>query len=204
MSQAEAVGSVTDWIEQFRSGNQEAVEQIWRRYCARLVGLAKKQLRAMRPSDADPEGVADEAFCAFCSGLEQGRFRDLVHRDDLWRLLSAIVFHVAQHEAQKQLAQKRGGDRTIANDPAGLSDVPSREPTPEEATAVLDTWRYLLARLSSDRQREIVRLHMEGCTLGEIAGRIRCALRTVERDHEKALRILAAEAERLGPEETQT
>ena len=84
-----------------------------------------------------------------------------------WRLL--------RREGQ----QKRGGGADFGE--AELDGIVGPEPTPEFAAEVAEEYRRLLAALA-DRELESVALwKMEGYTNAEIAGRLGCAPRTVER-----------------------
>src|SRR5262249_33514107 len=84
-------GSVTFWIGQLKAGDPKAVQPLWERYFDRLVRLARKRLRGVRGSAADEEDVALSAFNNFCQAAVQGRFPDMLDRDDLWRLLVVIT-----------------------------------------------------------------------------------------------------------------
>ena len=66
--------SVTQWIDRLKAGDPDAAQELWERYFRRLVGLARKKLRAAPRRAADEEDVALSAFDSFCRGAEQGRF----------------------------------------------------------------------------------------------------------------------------------
>src|SRR4051794_30533240 len=109
-------GSVTRWIGDLRSGGDAAAQQLWERYSARLVGLARGRLRAARRAGAieDEEDAALSAFDSFCRGAAAlGRFPDLADRDDLWRLLVVITVRKALGQLESQGARKRGGGRLL-------------------------------------------------------------------------------------------
>src|ERR1044072_3703651 len=92
--------SVTGWIGQVQGGAGEAAQQLWHRYFGRLVGLARLKLRGAPCRVADEEDVALSAFDSFCRGAEQGRFPQLLHRDDLWELLVTSTAREARDLAQ--------------------------------------------------------------------------------------------------------
>ena len=64
------VGSVTCWIGGLKAGDEAAAQQLWERYFARMVGLAREKLRAGRRGDlgSDEEDAALSAFDSFCTG----------------------------------------------------------------------------------------------------------------------------------------
>ena len=156
-----------------------------------LVGLAARKLRGVPRRAADEQDVALSAFASFCRGLEAGRFPQLRDRNNLWALLVTITAQGAQlirHEGQ----QKRGGnavlDEAALKDPASsgsgllsLEHVIDNEPTPEFAAEVADEYRRLLACLPDDELQSVAQWKMEGHTNEEIAARLGCALRSVER-----------------------
>src|SRR6266403_2686702 len=75
--------SVTRWIDRLKAGDPDAAQKLWERYFRRLVGLARKKLRAAPRRAADEEDVALSAFDSFCRGAGQDRFPQLHDRLDL-------------------------------------------------------------------------------------------------------------------------
>ena len=59
-------GSVTCWLQQLQAGDQTAAQELWNRYFARLVGLARSKLRGA------PRRAADEMLMG--AGRESGVF----------------------------------------------------------------------------------------------------------------------------------
>jgi len=66
--------SVTQWIDRLKGRRPGRGPEDLERYFRRLVGLARKKLRAAPRRAADEEDVALSAFDSFCRGAEQGRF----------------------------------------------------------------------------------------------------------------------------------
>jgi len=66
-------GSGTHWLQFLQAGEDSAAQQIWERYCPRLVGLAREKLHGTDRRMADEEDVALSVFDSFCRGIEQGR-----------------------------------------------------------------------------------------------------------------------------------
>jgi DNA-directed RNA polymerase specialized sigma24 family protein len=185
--------SVTFLIGQLKAGDGQAVQQLWERYYGRLVGLARMKLRGAQRRIADEEDVALSAFDSFCRGAENNRFPRLGDRDDLWQLLMVVTIRKAidlrQHEARK----KRGGGAAPVGGNSqsdALDQVEGREPSPEFAAQVADECQRLLTRLDDPELRQIAVWKMEGYTNEEIASRMSCVERTVERKL-KLIRVLA-------------
>jgi hypothetical protein len=86
-------GSVTHWLGALRGGELDAAQPLWERYFARLVRLAQARLRTNRRPRAaeDEEDAALSAFDSFCPPRLRVASPRLDDRDDLWRLLVAII-----------------------------------------------------------------------------------------------------------------
>ena len=181
-------GSITRWLGQLKAGAADAVEPLWERYFRRLVGLARARLQGTPRRAADEEDVALSAFDSFCRGAEDGRFPQLADRDNLWRLLVTLTARKAYQLAQHEGRQKRGGHRVPGEGappgPAEEGDVArflDPHPTPQFAAQVAEEYQRLLASLPGADLRSVAQWKMEGFTNDEIAAKLGCALRSVER-----------------------
>jgi DNA-directed RNA polymerase specialized sigma24 family protein len=173
-------GSVTGWVDGLRDGDPAAARKLWGRYFGRLVGLARRRLRGTPRRGADEEDVALSAFDSFRRGAERGRFPDLGDRDDLWRLLVVITARKAGRLARYESRLKRGGG--ASQDPEQeVGGLVGREPSPEFAAQVAEECQQLLGLLGDGELRRVALWKMEGWTNEEIAGRLGCVPRTVER-----------------------
>src|SRR5262249_36556063 len=72
-----SLGSVTNWIGELKAGNSATAQELWERYFARMVELARKKLHASPRRAADEEDVALSAFDSFWRGAAQERFPKL-------------------------------------------------------------------------------------------------------------------------------
>jgi DNA-directed RNA polymerase specialized sigma24 family protein len=145
----------------------------------------------MRCRKADEEDVVLSAFDSFCRRAEQGRFPDLHDRDNLWRLLLEITECKACKLARDEGRLKRGagkvrGDFVLLSPggsaaAAGFDRFAGREPTPSFAVEVAEEFRRLLDQLEDATLQSIALWKMEGLTNEEIAARLDCAVKTVER-----------------------
>jgi DNA-directed RNA polymerase specialized sigma24 family protein len=181
-----AAGSVTQWLGEAQAGDPAAAQQLWERYFGRLVALARVKLQWGPRGMADEEDVALSAFDSFYRGAQQGRFPQLGDRDNLWRLLVVITARKAANLKRDANRQKRGGGRadgeSVGRDhDAELEVVLGREPSPEFATQIAEECQRLLGSLGEEPLRTIALAKMEGYTNDEIAQKLRCAPRTVER-----------------------
>jgi DNA-directed RNA polymerase specialized sigma24 family protein len=142
--------------------------------------------------------VALSAFNSFCRSARSGRFPQLGDRDDLWRLLVLLTARKASHLRRDQGRQKRGGgvrQRSGAKPPAGpdgaaappvadvapLEEIVGREPSPQFAAEVAEECRRLLTALGDADLEAVALWKMEGYENTEIAAKLGCAPRTIER-----------------------
>jgi DNA-directed RNA polymerase specialized sigma24 family protein len=181
-------GSITHWIAEVKDGDSAGARGIWTRFFPRLVRLARKQIRGVSRGMADEEDVALSALDSFCRAAGKGRYPDLADRESLWRLLLQMTLNKAMSLARYESRQRRGGGRVrslthkqVASDDQILAEIVGKEPTPEFAAMMADECRRLLEKLGDPQLREVAVAKMEGCSNREIAQRLDCALRTVER-----------------------
>jgi RNA polymerase sigma factor (sigma-70 family) len=164
-----------------------AAQALWERYFPRLIELARAKLRGTPLGAADEEDVALSAMHTFFQAVTRGRIPQLDNRDDLWRALVLITAGKAIDQRRRTRSLKRGGAGSGDETPRGpvdfqaLEEVIGTEPDPAFAAQLADELEILLARLSDDRLRAIALLKLEGLTHEEIASRLECSLRTVNR-----------------------
>jgi DNA-directed RNA polymerase specialized sigma24 family protein len=195
--------SVTEWIEHLKGGDGDAARHIWQRYHAGLVRLACQHLAGVRRAAADEEDVVLSAFHSFCQAVEAGRFPRLNDRDDLWRVLVCLTERKAIDLVRGQQRLKRGGASVEGEsglpggaDAGGLDALPSREPAPDFAAQVAEECQRLLELLGDDQLRAVALHKLEGYANEEIAARLGCALRTVERKLKLIRELWEAEVSR--------
>jgi DNA-directed RNA polymerase specialized sigma24 family protein len=177
-------GSVTRWLAPLQDGDHAAIEQLWRRYFARLVALARHKLADAPQGKADAEDVALSAFDSFCRNAERGRFPELNDRDGLWRLLVVITARKASHLRRDELRQKRGGGALVDAGGEGeglLAAALSREPDPAFAALAAEQHRRLMEVLGDDELRQVAQCRLEGDSVEEIAQRLGYVGRSIKR-----------------------
>lgn len=167
-------GSITRWILGTRAGDPTAIRALWQRYFPQLVALARDKLRGTPCKAADEEDVALSALDSFFHAAQEGRFPDLADRHDLWRLLFWIT-------ARKVIDLRRREGRQPPLEDGELEQVIGDGPTPEFAAAMAEEYRRLLEKLGHEHLRTIAVAKMEGYSNAEIAQRLDCSVRTVER-----------------------
>ncbi len=186
------IESVAQWIGQLKAGDPVAAQRLWERYYDRLVRLVRGKLHGVPRRTADEEDVALSAFDSFCQGAAAGRFPLLADRDNLWPLLVLIASRKVCDLAEYQRRQKRGGGRVRGESGlrgpgdgsavrGGLDHLAGEAPTPELVAQVAEEYTRLLDLLGDEQLRSVALWKMEGYTNEEIAGKLGCVLRTVER-----------------------
>jgi DNA-directed RNA polymerase specialized sigma24 family protein len=184
-----AAGSVTLYLERLEAGDRAALQALWERYFARLVGLARKKLRGAPRQCGDEEDAALSAFKSFWRGVEAGRFPRLDDRHDLWQVLVMLTLRKAANLARHDRAEKRGGGRvqsaSAVEEPAeeeggALAELIGREPDPAFAAEVAGECGRLLGLLPGDELRDVALWKMEGYSNQEIAAKLGRSVSRVE------------------------
>ncbi len=178
----ESNGSVTHWIEQLKDDDEDAAQQLWERYYGQLVRLCHKKLGDQPRRIADEEDVALSAFSSFVQGVRKGRFPQLNDRNSLWRVLVVIATRKAvdqwHHDHRKKRGEGKVQDEAVLKD---IGQIVGREPTPEFAATVAEECQLLLGLLTQPTLRDIAVWKLQAYTNEEIADRLGCVPRTIER-----------------------
>jgi RNA polymerase sigma factor (sigma-70 family) len=167
--------SVTQLIRAAEQDRASAVGPLLAVYFDRLVQLARRRLQGVPGLGGYDEDVALRSFYSVYRRLrDPQRPLRLTGPDDLWRLLAARTIS----RAIDLIRRHRTGEVPGEDD---LDQLLTREPTPEEAAATSDECRHLLDLLDEPGLRQIALWKVEGYTNEEIAARLDCVPRTVER-----------------------
>ncbi len=174
-----------------KAGDVVVGQQLWQHYIERLVRLASRKLGDASKKVSDEEDVVLSAFNALLQGVAEGRFARLDDRDDLWQLLVMLTERRAIGVRRREQAEKRGGgdvrgESALAgprgSGSPGLGQVAGVEPTPEFAAQMAEDVAQRLATLGGQPQlQQIACDKMAGYTNTEIAQRLECSIRSVER-----------------------
>ncbi len=172
---AVASQSITRLIRAVQDGSRSAVGPLLSAYFDRLVRLASKRLRNLPGLGGYDEDVALRSFQSVYQRLrDPARRLDLAGRDDLWRLLATRTISRAIDLIRRHRPAEVPGDFDV-------TQLLSGEPTPDEAVELADECRRLLDALEEPELRQIALWKAEGYTNEEIAARLDCVPRTVER-----------------------
>jgi RNA polymerase sigma factor (sigma-70 family) len=167
--------SVTRLIRAAQDDRASAVGPLLAVYFDRLVRLARRRLQGLPGMANYDEDLALRSFYSVYRRIrDPERPLQVTGRDDLWRLLAARTIC----RAIDLIRRHRPGEVPGEHD---LERLLTREPTPEEAAAMADECRRLLDLLGEPELRQIALWKVEGYTNEEIAARLDCVPRTVER-----------------------
>jgi RNA polymerase sigma factor (sigma-70 family) len=189
-------GSVTRLIRILRSDDTAerdlAARLIWQRYFHSLLELARSNLARRIRRRADEEDVLQSMYKSFCLRQQNGEF-DLASRDELWKLLVTITIRKARNTAKAHQRDRRdvareqtvtdGGEPVPAN--WLLEQMDAAGPSPAEAAVLTEALERRLEALDDPELRQIALWRLEGYTNREVADRLDCTERSVERRLER-------------------
>lgn len=185
-------GSVTRWLDLLRQGKSDtekesAVEPLWRRFFSLLVSAAESDLAHSTRRVYDEEDAALSGFYGAVAALIEGRYLEAVNRESLWRLLLASVQRKIRLRSQYDAQASRDASMTLTEDgleqehAVTLDDFPSRPLVFDLHNELAETLAILLASITDDSVRSTAMLKLEGCSDSEVAKRLNCSRRTVQR-----------------------
>jgi RNA polymerase sigma factor (sigma-70 family) len=183
--------SVTRLIRAAQEGRASAVGPLLAVYFDRLVQLARKRLHDLPGMVNYDEDLALRSFYSVYRRVQDPeRPLQLTGRDDLWRLLATRTISRTIDLIRQRRPAEVPGDHD-------LEQLLTREPTPEEAAATADECRRLLDMLKEPELRQVALWKVEGHTNEEIAARLDCVSRTVERKVRRIKTLWKHELEEL-------
>jgi DNA-directed RNA polymerase specialized sigma24 family protein len=183
---------ITAWILKLKAGDAQAPQVIWDRYIEALIPKVRRKLEGIPRRAADEEDVAISAMHSFFRGVAGGRFPKLDDRDDLWKVLVTIAARKAVAARRRHFRLKNGGGKVggesaffatadAAGSNAGLAQLLGPSPSPDFSAEVAETCERLMARLDDEALRATALLKLESYTNEEIADKLQCTVRSVER-----------------------
>jgi RNA polymerase sigma-70 factor (ECF subfamily) len=171
-------------MARLRAGDEGAAARIFRRFARRLIGLAHHRLDTLVRQKVDPEDIVQSVFKSFFARQAENPY-DLESWDSLWSLLACITarkcghrighFHAACRDVRRDLPALDLADPST-NDWKAVA----RDPTPAEASILVDTLESLMRDLS-ERDRGILTLTLQGCSAPEVCAQLGCSERTIRR-----------------------
>lgn len=182
--------SIVAWISGLKAGNSSCAYRLYNDVYDKLVRMSKQRMAGMTPRWADEEDVALSVFQSFCERAAASQFPKLDNRDDLWKILVTLTCRKVRDYVRFDRRLKRGGgavrgesvfgEAGDSNNP-GMQAVGGNELAPGMALFIAEESQRLLDSLQDDTLAQIAVWKMEGFTDQDIATKLDCAVRTVER-----------------------
>ncbi|MGD9635801.1 MAG: ECF-type sigma factor [Pirellulales bacterium] len=177
-----SAGSITQLIPELRERGQLAIEQLWRRYVARIEGVARPIVAGLEPGAGDEQDIAQSAFFAFCEAAANGQAPQLENRNELWSLLATIARRKATDRVRHALRERRGGG--LRREACATLEISDEGPSVSQVAALEEVLQGLFEKLRNhddSRLESIALMRLEGATVEEIALRHDCTPRTIQR-----------------------
>jgi DNA-directed RNA polymerase specialized sigma24 family protein len=170
----EASPSITRLIRAIQDDRASAVSTLLALYFDRLVQLARTRLSNLPGMAGFEEDISLRSFHSVYQRVrDTSRPLQMSSRDDLWRLLATRTISGAIDLIRRHRPGEVPGNFDVEL-------LLARDPTPEEAAEMADECRRVLDLVDPQR-RQIALWKVEGHTNEEIAARLDCVERTVER-----------------------
>lgn len=185
-------------LDRWKSGDEQAAQEIFDRYLSRLTALARTRLSPRMARRVDPEDIVQSAYRSFFRAAADDRYV-LERSGDLWRLLAAIVMNKLHGQVEFHSAQKRsikveesmmsggkdGNSRPMINPEAFV-----KAPSATEMLGITEELELVMSELPAAHRR-ILELSLQGHDVSEIAADIERSERTVRRALENVRTLLA-------------
>ena len=166
-------------IADFKDGDEAALAALHQRYWPKLVNIARSRLKRAPIRHVDEEDVAQSALIGFYNTVRNQRAGQLENREQLLALLSHIVACKAINQIQNAMTLKRGQGKVTSLTP--LAFLASDEsPTASHEAILQDCYEHHVGGLP-DELRPFAETHLAGLSNAEIAKKLDCVERTVER-----------------------
>lgn len=175
--------SITEQIAALKNGDEQAVRLIWDRFYNRVCALARQRLLNTRKREFDEEDIAQSAFQALLMGAQNGSFRQLHSRNDIWQLLAVITSRKVANMRRRQGTRNEAGESALAHGidgQVGGNDVLGNSSNEEFVETLTSACEALFAKLDA-RLQTVALLKFKGHTNAEIGESLNRSEKSVER-----------------------
>jgi RNA polymerase sigma factor (sigma-70 family) len=173
---------VTLWIAAAKDRDPEAEQSLWNHYFQRVIRYARSRMFVLQGTVYDEEDAAVSALNSLFRGMQTSRFPRLDDRHNFWRLLTLITKRKMRAQWRRESADRRSKPSpAVITEEISIHDIISDDPTPDFVAQMMDETEHLLSKLDDERLRRIAVMKLDGLTNDEIAERLQCATRTVQR-----------------------
>ena len=184
-----------DLAHDYQAGSESAAQELFDRYCNKLLQLAKRRIGHRLNGRFDADDVVQSAFRTFFVRLRNDEF-EFANADDLFKLLVRLTVRKTLRRIEHHRAAKR--DATAELVPTGDGSDPfarlaGHTPAPEMEVALIDEFEQFMGQLQPF-ERQVLELKVQGHSSTEIAEKLGTYDRKVRRAIER-LESLATETE---------
>lgn len=170
-------------MARLRAGDEDAAAEVFSRFANRLLCLARSKLHDVLRGKEDPEDVVQSVYRSFFRRQREGQFQ-IDSWEDIWGILTVMTVRKCGRRLNYFRADRRNVGLEVplpdATGPGAGWEAVARDPSPVEAAVLAETLGQLLRDLG-DLDREILSLHLHGCTPEEISAQVGYSRRTVRR-----------------------
>jgi RNA polymerase sigma-70 factor (ECF subfamily) len=172
-----AESDVTDrsLVARLKDGDETAATELYRRYAARLHGLADRQMSAGIRRTHEPDDIVQSAFRSLFRGVSSGSY-DAPAGNSLWSLLAVIAIHKVRRKVSRDRSVVAGSFVQVEDEPSSSQEIPGTISEQQFESSLSEAIEFL-----QPHEREIVALRVQGFTVEEISERASRSCRTVER-----------------------
>jgi DNA-directed RNA polymerase specialized sigma24 family protein len=179
--------SVTTLVQDLVARSEpEAAQRLYERYFQQLEWVARGKLAGTRQRVQDAEDVAQTVLAQFFLRVRKGGFPKLADRHDLWHVLLLILDRRVIDQRRRRepvLGESAFGPPADSADSRApnLGGVVAGAPTAEDIEGLTVELRERLQGLPDSTWRQVAVWKLQQYTNVEIAGRLDCSVRRVER-----------------------
>ena len=163
--------SFADFIQRIRTGDDQAAEELVRRYEPLIRREVRQRILDKRLNRAfDSMDVCQSVLASFFVRAATGEY-DLDEPQQLIRLLVTMARNKLVSKARLEHRQRSDNRRVTVTDPLAMEELTDVQPSPSEVLSR----RELLARMRTsltDEEREIADLRGQGLAWEQIAERL--------------------------------
>ncbi len=191
-------------LDDLRSGDDDALEEIFGRFFDRLKSVARRRVSVRDRKVVDDEDLALWAINTFQRCVREGMYPKIRNRVDVWRFLVSILDRKSVDHLRKQRADKRGGGFVRGEsffeeteEARFIEQIGTREASFEMVVDFLDVIEAIVQRLDTPSLRVVLTDKFAGYTVKEISARTGMSVATINRKL-KLVRNIVAEEKDLG------
>jgi RNA polymerase sigma-70 factor (ECF subfamily) len=171
-----------DLVPGLRAGTNSAAQELFDRYCERLMRLAKRRIGLRMLPRVDPEDVIQSAFRTFFVHVRNDEFK-FDGADDMFKLLVRLTVRKALRQIAYHRAAKRNPEKEAQSaDPDHdlMLELVASGPTPDVEVALISEFEEFVGKLPPV-DRKVLEMKLAGYSAAEIAEAIGSYERKVRR-----------------------